>query len=221
MHKIAIIENSDGLGRHFSNFPGDIEFNIFPVWKTSRFPDEEFDAYILTGDYNNVSDGLLPFHEKEVEFLNTIKGKRIFASCFAHQLLGQVFGGKVEKRRTRFFGWQPVFIREEHQVFEGLKEPCFLCLNGDEIKEKPESAKVLATNPECQYQLLLYGQNTLTCQSHPEILKLDSLKLINEHRARLSPRCPDLDEILDRTERFADDDVNEAFMGNVVEWLVE
>ena len=39
-------------------------------------------------------------------------------------------------------------IREEHPVFKGLDNPHFLSLNGDEVAEKPEAAKVLATNPE-------------------------------------------------------------------------
>lgn len=220
MPKIAIIENCDELAIYFTRFLSGIEFDIFPVWNTPRFPPEEYDAYILTGDYNNVSDGLLPFHEKEVEFLRTIEGKKIFASCFSHQLLGQVFGGRVEKRQERFFGWRQIHIRQEHPAFKGITDPNFLSLNGDEVTHKPETAKILATSPQCLYQLLLYDQNILTCQSHPEILKEEALDIIEKHRDRLSIRCPNMDLILERTKRFAEDAVNEKFMGNVVGWLV-
>ncbi len=220
MPKIAIIENSDGLGKYFTQFPGEIEYRIFPVWNTLLFPDEKYDAYVLTGDYNNVSDGLLPFHRKELEFLKTIAGKKIFGSCFSHQLLGEVFGGKVEKREKRFFGWHPVFIREEHPVFRNLDNPHFLSLNGDEVVEKPAPATVLATNPECRFQFFLYGDNVLTCQAHPEILKQDALDIIEKHRERLAIRCPDLDEKLKQTESYADDEVNRIFLRNLAEWLL-
>jgi GMP synthase (glutamine-hydrolysing) len=218
--KIAVIENSDELGNYFTRLLDGIEYDIFQIWKSADFPAEEYDAYILTGDYNNVSDGLLPFHEKEVEFLKTVNGKKIFASCFSHQLIAQVFEGKVSKRKMRFFGWHQIFIQEPHTIFQGITNPYFLSLNEDEVTEIPKEAEILATNPECRYQVLSYGEDILTCQSHPEILKQEALELIKKHKVRLSIRCPDLDLILERTERFADDEINKKFMENVVRWLV-
>jgi GMP synthase-like glutamine amidotransferase len=217
---IAIIENSDGLADYFTRYLDGIDHEIFQVWKTPRFPAEEYDAYILTGDYNNVSDGLLQFHSQEVEFLRKIEDKKIFGSCFAHQLLCQAFGGKVSKREKRFFGWHQIFIQEPHTIFEGITNPYFLSLNGDEVTVIPDTARILATNPQCRYQLLLLGEDILTCQSHPEIQKQEALALIEKHKERLSIRCSDLDLILERTERFAEDAVNQKFMGNVVRWLV-
>jgi len=102
MKRIAIIENSKGLGNFFTTHLDNEEYKIFPIWNTSLFPDEEFDAYIFTGDYNNISDGLLPIHRKEIEFIKTVKHKKIFASCFMHQLFGEIFSGRVAKREKRF-----------------------------------------------------------------------------------------------------------------------
>ncbi len=79
MNRVAIIEISNGLGSFFTRYLDKSEYTIFPVWKTSQLPDKEFTAYIFTGDFNNISDGLLPIHEKETEFVESIKGKKIFA----------------------------------------------------------------------------------------------------------------------------------------------
>jgi GMP synthase-like glutamine amidotransferase len=183
--KIAIIENYQGLADYFFKFMNSTPFEVFPVWQTGRFPEQDFDAYILTGDYNNISDGLLPIHKTEIEFIDSIKERKIFASCFAHQLMGHIFGGKVKKRKTRFAGWNKVTIEEPHPVFKGLTEPWFVNFNGDEITRKPKKVRVLATHPECRYQMLQYGENILTCQSHPEIFKQEALDSARQHRKEL------------------------------------
>ena len=221
MSKVAIIENSPALGRYFTRYLEGLEFEIFSIWETNKLPDDIFDAYIFTGDFNNISDGLLPIHEAEVEFFKLINKKKIFGSCFFHQLIGKIFGGEVKKRDVRFFGWHRMVIEKGHQVFKGLKEPYFLNLNVDELISLPEEAKVLATNPECKFQVLMYGENILTCQSHPEILQQEGIESINEHRESLLHNCPALDEMLCQTKDHADDEANRIFMGNVVNWLLQ
>ena len=218
--KVAIIENSLGLGNYFTKFLENIKYEIFPVWQSSQLPQKDFDSYIFTGDFNNISDGLLPMHDAEIDFFRSIQNKKIFGSCFFHQLIGQVLGGEVRKRKIRFFGWHKMVIEEEHQIFNGLSEPYFLNLNVDELIKKPASARLLATNPECTFQILQYGDNILTCQSHPEILAQEGLESIEEHRDSLLNNCPDLDEMVKQTEDLADDKANEIFMSNIIEWLI-
>lgn len=217
--KVAIIENSKGLGDFFARLLDTKQYEMFPVWKTSQLPQQRFDAYIFTGDFNNISDGLLPIHREEIEFLKTIKNRRTFASCFFHQLFGEIFGGEVGKRETRFLGWHKMTIEKGHPILNGLHEPFFLNLNVDEIVKKPREAKILATNQDCTYQMLQYGENIVTCQSHPEILKQDALELIEEHREELMVRCPNLDRVVGHADRFADDESNELFLSNMKKWL--
>ena len=219
MSKIAIIENSDGLAKFFTKFLDEKEYKIFPVWKNSQLPKEKFDSYIITGDYNNIHDGLLPIHREEIEFIRSINNKKIFASCFCHQLIGLIFGGTVGKREKRFFGWHKMIIEKEHQIFNGLNEPYFLNLNIDEIIIKPNDAQILANNPDCTFQVLQYGENILTCQSHPEILQQEALESIKEHREALIEYCPDFDKIVMQTKDLADDKLNELFMSNIIAWL--
>ena len=219
MPKIAIIENSPGLGGYFTRYLKGLGYEIFPVWETPRLPEDNFDAYIFTGDFNNISDGLLPIHEAEIDFVKSLNNKKIFASCFFHQLIGMIFGGEVKKRDTRFFGWYRMVVESDHQIFNGLKEPYFLNLNVDELITLPQQAKILAINPECKFQVLMYGENILTCQSHPEILLQEGLESIQEHRESLLYNCPALDEMLAQTKDHTDDEANKIFMGNVVSWL--
>ena len=221
MLKIAIIENSPGLGGYFTHFLEGIDYVIFPVWKDPRMPENKFDGYIFTGDFNNISDGLLPIHEAEIDFVKSIiNDTKILGSCFFHQLLGMIFGGKVSKRLTRFLGWYEMVIEKEHQIFNGLKTPYFLNLNVDELITLPESAKILASNPDCKYQVLMYDDNILTCQSHPEILFQEGLDSIREYRDSLLNNCSELDSMVAQTKIHADDTMNKLFMANIIDWLV-
>ena len=219
MTKIAIIENSPSLGDFFIKFLNSKEYEIFPVWRTPTLPRDEFDSYIFTGDFNNISDGLLPIHKAEIEFTKSIENKKIFASCFFHQLIGMMYGGTVGKREIRFLGWYKMVIEKSHQIFKGLKEPYFLNLNVDEIIKKPNTGELLATNPECKFQVMQYGDNILTCQSHPEVLLLEGLESIKEHRESLLNNCSNLDQMVAESKALADDSANEMFMSNIITWL--
>ncbi len=220
MNKIAIIENSEGLGKYFTKFLDLYDYEIFSAWDTQQLPADKFEAYVFTGDYNNISDGLLPLHEMEIEFVKNIKDKKIFGSCFFHQLIGVAFGGKITKREHRYLGWHQTKFEKRHELFNRLNDPYFLNLNVDELVEIPENAEILATGQECRYQILRYGDNILTCQSHPEIYKDEALEAIQEHREGLMVRCPDLDDIVNQTKKHADDQDCARFMENLSEWLL-
>ncbi len=220
MKRVAIVENSKDLGSFFARYLKEGEYQLFPVWKDPVFPDaQNFHAFIITGDYNNLSDGLLPLHEQEIEFLRSVGDKKVFGSCFGHQLLGVLNGGTLGRRTERFFGWNRMNIVAEHPVFKGLKNPFFLSLNGDELVEKPSGAEVLATNEDCRYMVLQYGETIISCQSHPEIRKQEGLASIQENRASLLDRCPDLGDIVNRTMDLADDRASDNFLSNIMVWL--
>ena len=220
MTKIAIIENSDGLGHFFTRFLDPVDYQIFPVWKTSQLPKQRFESYIFTGDFHNISDGLLPIHRKEIDFIKSIHDQKIFGSCFFHQLIGAIYGGIVEKREQRFFGWHRITITKNSNILNGLQEPYFLNLNVDELVKKPKNATIVATNQNCTYQILQYGKDIITCQSHPEIWIQDAIELIQKHRISLANRCPNLDQIIKQTIQFADDKLNDIFLSNLTKWLL-
>jgi len=56
----------------------------------------------------------------------------------------------------------------------------------DELINKPKNATIVATNPNCTFQILEYGKNIITSQNHPEIWKQEAIELIQKHRKDLA-----------------------------------
>lgn len=170
--KVAIIENSPFLGRYFSRFldAEGVDHQTFKVWrKGASFPDGGFDSCILTGDLHNVTDGLRGYHRRELEFLDSIRGGKVFASCFAHQLIAWYRGGEVARRTQRLLNRERVRVTGEHPALEGITGFTAVCMNIDEVIEPPEGARVIAESDNCRYQMLAYHDDVLTCQAHPEL----------------------------------------------------
>lgn len=81
--------------------------------------------------------------------------------CFGHQIIAQAMGGKVERYAE---GWA---VGATDYDFDGEK----ITLNAwhrDQVTAVPPSAKVIASNDFCTNATLLYGDNALTVQAHPE-----------------------------------------------------
>ncbi len=172
MANVTIIENSPMLGRYFAHFldAAGVNHQTFRAWRgEASFPTGGFGSYILTGDFHNITSGLKEYHLRELEFLESIRGRRVFGSCFAHQLIARHRGGKVVRRDSRLLGWERIDVTGEHPALEGIPEFTAVCLNTDEVEEPPGSARLIAESENCRCQVLAYGEDVLTCQAHPEI----------------------------------------------------
>jgi len=220
---IGIVENSPGLARYFERFLAarGVPCVTWPAWDGDLPTPDAADAWILTGDYANISDGLLPRHQRLVAFLEAVADRRVFGSCFSHQLMAHATGGEVRRRAERFFGFQPMTIVESHPVFAGVSDPHFLSLNGDEVAVLGLNARLLARAPGCEVQAVGYGPCVVTVQSHPEILLADMGALLESQGAGLRDRCPDLEAQFARTRGQADDASSHRFMGNLIDWLLD
>jgi len=67
----------------------------------------DFDACILTRDMHNVTDGLKGYHRAELELIDALEGRRVYASCFSHQLIAHHMGGTVARRGPGCCGGRP------------------------------------------------------------------------------------------------------------------
>lgn len=84
--------------------------------------------------------------------------------CFGHQIIAQAMGGRVEKYRggwsvgpTEYdFGDQKITLNAWHQ---------------DQVVQKPDTAKVIASTDFCENAALLYDDRMFTVQPHPEFRK--------------------------------------------------
>lgn len=168
---VAIIENAPFLGNYFRRLLKEegIPSDTFPLWGGSPLPARRYPAYIFTGDFHNVTDGLCRYHHLELELLTEIEGSRVFGSCFAHQLIAHARGGKVTRRGDRLLGWELIEVIEPHPGLPAVES--FFAFNGntDEVTEPPGEARWIATSQGCRFQVLAYGEDVLTCQAHPEI----------------------------------------------------
>jgi GMP synthase (glutamine-hydrolysing) len=130
---------------------------------------DDFDACIITGDPHNITDGLKNRHRGELELLNRLGPRKLFASCFAHQLVAIAHGGSVERRDRRLLRWETVSLASGHPACEGIDGFQAVCMNIDRVAGVPPGACRLGWSESCENQVLAYGDNVLTCQSHPEM----------------------------------------------------
>ena len=96
--------------------------------------------------------------------------------CFGHQIIAQAMGGRVEKFKG---GWT---VGPTEYDFGDEK----LTLNAwhqDQVTEKPEGAKVVATTEFCENAALLYDDRMFTVQPHPEF-RNDFLRGLIDKRGR-------------------------------------
>ena len=88
-------------------------------------------------------------------------GQPIAGICFGHQILAQALGGRVEKFAG---GW--AVGATEYRI--GSKTLTLNAWHQDQVVERPEGARVLASAPGCENAILAYGDTALSFQPHPE-----------------------------------------------------
>ena len=100
--------------------------------------------------------------------------------CFGHQIIAQALGGKVEKYpggwsvgRTEYdFGGDRIALNAWHQ---------------DQVTQRPEGAKVVASSPFCENAALVYGDRIFTVQAHPEFSRPFLAEMIEKRGRGLVP----------------------------------
>ena len=121
------------------------------------------DGWLLTGSRHGVYDDL-PFIAPLETFV-----RRAFAEavplvgvCFGHQLIAQALGGKVAKFDG---GWS---IGRQSYLFDGGQPMALNAWHQDQVIERPEGARRIASSDFCENAALVYGDRALTVQAHPE-----------------------------------------------------
>lgn len=139
------------------------EFVTFSV-VDQEFPAsvEDADGWLITGSKHGAYEDhpWIPQLEDLIREIVGI-GDPLIGVCFGHQIIAQALGGKVEK----FSGGWAV----GHQTYDfGGMEMAFNAWHQDQVTERPEGAVVLASNDFCENAALVYGDQILTIQPHPE-----------------------------------------------------
>lgn len=154
------------------------DFEIFSV-VDGEFPTglEAADGWLITGSKHGAyedHDWIPPLEE----LIRKIRaaGQPLVGVCFGHQIIAQALGGKVEKfsggwsvGRTEYdFGNETMALNAWHQ---------------DQVTELPDGAEVIGSTDFCANAALIYGDQILTIQPHPEFTSGLVAGLI-EHRGR-------------------------------------
>ncbi len=164
------------------------DFEIFSV-VDGQFPSglDAADGWLITGSKHGAyedHDWIPPLEDLIREI--RAAGQPLVGVCFGHQIIAQALGGKVEKfaggwsvGRTEYdFGDETLALNAWHQ---------------DQVTQLPDGAEVVASTDFCANAALIYGDQILTIQPHPEFTSELVAGLI-EHRGR--GNVPD--QLLDR-----------------------
>jgi GMP synthase (glutamine-hydrolysing) len=151
------------------------EVLVFEAWK--KVPPknlEDFSSLIITGSLSMVTERpkwSLKLADRLLEA--QAKGLPILGVCYGHQLMAQAMGGEVGYRPDGpEIGAHLVTLTPEARLSPTVSRlPAQFLANlshSQSVKRPPAQAKVLAFSAGDPFQILSYGELSLSCQFHPE-----------------------------------------------------
>ncbi|WP_423206943.1 type 1 glutamine amidotransferase [Paracoccus yeei] len=156
----------------------------FATWhvEAMEFPASvhEADGWLLTGSRHGTYEehAFIPPLEDFIRRAYAA-GVPLVGICFGHQIIAQALGGRVEKFPG---GWS---IGPQDYDFDG--ETVMLnAWHQDQVVERPQDARVVASSGFCTNAALVYGDRAFTVQAHPEFDDAMIHGLI-EHRSDTVP----------------------------------
>ena len=150
--------------------PFDADFDIFTVYQ-GDLPKNPADAdlWAITGSrYGAYEDHTwIPPLEDFIRACHDT-GNKMIGSCFAHQIIAQALGGKVEKSAK---GWGLGVHQYATTKWPGQNPPALItqAYHQDQVVTPPHGANVIASSDFCENAALWYPGFALTVQGHPEI----------------------------------------------------
>ena len=133
-----------------------------------------FSGIVVTGSPAMVSDRE-PWSERCAAWIGqaVLSGARVLGVCYGHQLIAHAFGGAVGYHPQGMeLGTHAIRLRPEaggHPLFAGMPGTFKANLaHSQTVLSPPKEARVLARSDHDPHQILLYGEQAVTFQFHPE-----------------------------------------------------
>ena len=111
--------------------------------------------------------GLIAFLKKAID-----QGVPLLAICYGQQLLGHMFGTKVDfcfKNRGQHLGCRKIPFKEDSRLQLRAKEYPIVVSHGEELKEVPEGFEIWAASQKVKVDAIRHPTKPIwAVQSHPE-----------------------------------------------------
>ena len=140
-----------------------LPFNADPDF----FKDKNLKGIILSGGPSSVFDEGAPVCDKRVFDLNV----PILGICYGLQLLAFLFGGKVERSKSREYGKALIKIEEHKDLFRGFKRKLQVWMShGDFVSKLPRGYRKLASSENIPFAAVKNPKKKIFgVQFHPEV----------------------------------------------------
>lgn len=103
---------------------------------------------------------------------------KIFGICFGHQIIAHALGGKIGKNPcgSYLFSCGEIKVTREfsnkgffQSTFTNRDNFYIMQSHMQQVLVKPNTARTVGSSAECHNEVLMYGENVLTMQGHPEV----------------------------------------------------
>ena len=154
---------------------------------------QNYSAIIFSGGPNSVYDTDSPNIDNEIFDL----GLPILGLCYGQQLIGQKFGGVVEKSAKREYGRAILNVLEtknENLLFDKVPvESQVWMSHGDHLTSLPDGFELLATTENCHFASIgNFEKRIYGIQFHPEVHHSDhGTQMITNFLFKIAKIVPD------------------------------
>jgi GMP synthase-like glutamine amidotransferase len=161
------------------------EYAVFNVID-DQWPEtiDSCDSWLITGSASGVYDNTA-WMQKLKRWITHAheQGVPMVGICFGHQIIAEAFAGVVEKYSG---GWSlgPQVYQLNNFELDGKIEIQLNAVHQDQVIEKPENARCIASSSFCENAILMYGDSILTIQAHPEFTCEYEKTLLEFHKGK-------------------------------------